>query len=405
MVFGREQQEKMERDHLAPYAAFSADTTRVHDETPPHSRTEFERDWNRIAHARAFRRLEFKTQVMPFGTGSDVSRNRLTHTLEATQIVEGIARPLGLNTGLVKAIVMAHDLGHPPFGHRGEEALHACAEAFNHNQHSLRIVTDLEHRYPAWNGLNLTLLTLEGIEKHETDYDIVGSYNFFPGQSPTLEAQISNYADTIAYRAHDIEDALESGIIKPEQFSDVAFWDRVQTEVEKEMPGCDPDGSVWLAQTSRKAINIMIQDVIETTESRVRDAGVQSLEDVRNVKADLAGFSDEMEQMQAELGAFLMDNFYNSPPVFRACRKGMRIIEALFNAYLDDEFKLLPRRIQEQIHVHGGSPDDPEVKRMVADFIAGMTDRYAANEYINIFEVGDRHSFDPQIWRALMSAD
>src|SRR5687767_9762396 len=210
--------EDIEDRSLSPWSVRSRGARRLHSEPAPEFRTHFQRDWNRVLHSRAFRKLEAKTQVLPYGVGSDFVRNRLTHTLEATQIGMGIARALGVNEDVVHAVVLAHDVGHPPFGHKGEDELHACCGHFNHNEHSLRIVTEVEKRYPDFPGLNLTEDVLEAIEKHETDFDRIGTYRFRPDLGPTIEAQIGNFADTIAYRAHDIEDAIESRVVKEEEF-------------------------------------------------------------------------------------------------------------------------------------------------------------------------------------------
>jgi dGTPase len=383
--------ERLERRRLAPYAAPCAGAPREHREKPPDYRTHFERDWNRILHSRAFRRLEYKTQVLPFGVGSDFVRNRLTHTLEATQIGVGIARPLGLNEDLVMAIVMAHDLGHTPFGHKGEEALAKCCGDFNHNAHSLRIVRELEHRYVDFPGLNLTLFTLEGIEKHNTDYDRTDATRYFPGDSPTLEAQIANLADTIAYRSHDIEDALETGIVPLRRFERVPFW----KEAMRTVPRGERSG-VWYAQVSRSAISLMITDAIRHTAREIDRRRVRSLRDVRRRRAPLAGFSPRMERYQRELADFLMNEFYLSPQVVRTCTKGVHIIESLFKVYTEDP-RMLPRKVQQELRAAG----PPGAPRIVADYIAGMTDRFAMAEYANLCEGGKDMEFDPTVWKSL----
>jgi dGTPase len=385
--------ERIERSRLAPYAALSAGAAREHREKPPAYRTQIERDWNRILHSRAFRRLEYKTQVLPFGVGSDFVRNRLTHTLEAMQIGIGIARALGLNEDLVMAIVMAHDLGHTPFGHKGEEALAACAGGFNHNVHSLRIVRELEHRYVDFPGLNLTILTLEGIEKHDTDYDRPEGYRYFPGVRPSLEAQVANLADTIAYRAHDIEDALESGIVAPRRFERVPFWRQAMRGVTRaERTG------VWYAQVSRSAIALMIDDAIRATAATIRRRRVRTLQDVRRCAVPLAGFSPAMSRAQQGLADFLMDEFYTSPQVVRACTKGVHVIQSLFRVYAEDP-RMLPRKVQRELRA---APKDG-IPRIIADYIAGMTDRFAMAEYANLCEGGKEMGFDPTVWKSLES--
>ncbi len=384
--------QRLERLRLAPYAARSGDATREHRERPPAYRTEFERDWNRILHSRAFRRLEFKTQVLPFGVGSDFVRNRLTHTLEAMQIGVGIARALGLNEDLVMAIVMAHDLGHTPFGHKGEEELARCAGAFDHNAHSLRIVRELERRYPRFPGLNLTRQTLEGIEKHNTDYDTPGRGDFFADESPTLESQVAGMADTIAYRAHDIEDAIESGIVPARRFERVPFW----REALKAVPRMERTG-VWFAQVSRSAISLMITDVIRASAAAIARRRIRTLRDVRRCPVPLAGFSARMERLQKELAAFLMDEFYLSPQVVRACTRGTHIIRSLYTVYTENP-RMLPRKVQREIRAAGRA----RAPGIIADTIAGMTDRFAMAEYANLCEGGGKEmGFDPTVWKSL----
>ncbi|NUN50633.1 MAG: dNTP triphosphohydrolase [Candidatus Brocadiae bacterium] len=368
--------EAVEDKALAPWAVRSKFAKRQHPESPARDlRTAFQHDWNRVVHCRAFRKLEYKTQVLPHGLGSDFVRNRLTHTLEATQIGTGIARALGLNEDLVQAIVLAHDLGHPPFGHKGEDELHACCGHFNHNEHSLRIVTEVESRYPAFQGLNLTMDVLEGIEKHETDYDRIGSYRFNPAEGPSLEAQIANFADTIAYRAHDIEDGLESRILMEEDLVGLEFWARVGPEMEK---GMRP--SLRLAQITRKAISAMVEDVVGETARRLESAGVEVLQDVRRSRRPLAGWSEGMSDQQKELGHHLMEKFYLADRVKEACGTGSRVIRRLYERYLSDP-KELPEMERRKFDAAGRK----EQELLVAHWIAGMTDRYALRDYERLF--------------------
>ena len=235
----REKLEEQERQVLAPFAVFS-DTVgadgREHPEDAPSDRTHFQRDWHRITHSRAFRKLEYKTQVFVFGEGGemgDVVRNRLTHTLEVSQIATSICRTLGLNEDLANAIALAHDLGHTPFGHSGEFKLRELAQSFNHNDHSLKIVRQLEHRYPDFDGLNLTLPTLAGIEKHDTPFDKTLTNHFFPSQGPSIEAQVVSIADQIAYRSHDVEDSIVTGILALADFhsAGLLLWSEVWEEM------------------------------------------------------------------------------------------------------------------------------------------------------------------------------
>ncbi len=367
--------EDIEDRALAPIAVRSRGARRIHPESLTDSRTHFQHDWNRVVHSRAFRKLEYKTQVLPHGLGSDFVRNRLTHTLEATQIGMGIARALGLNEDLMQAIVLAHDLGHPPFGHKGEDELQAICGHFNHNEHSLRIVTEVEKRYPGFPGLNLTTDVLEGIEKHETDYDRIGTYRFNPNLAPSLEALVANFADTIAYRAHDIEDGLESRIMQEGDFRAIAFWRRIETELSGDMRP-----SLRLARITRRAIGVMVQDVITATAQRLEEAGVKGLADVRAARKPLVGWSFAMAKEQKELGGLLMDKFYLSAKVKEACGVGSKVIRALYIRYLKEP-NLLPELERQKLETAG----EKERELVVAHWIAGMTDRYALRDYERIF--------------------
>jgi len=367
--------ESAEDQTLAPWAVRSMDARRIFTEPSGEYRTQFQRDWNRVVHTRAFRKLEYKTQVLPYGLGSDFVRNRLTHTLEATQIGVGIARALGLNEDLVQAIVLAHDLGHPPFGHKGEDELRRICGHFNHNEHSLRIVTEVEKRYPGFPGLNLTIDVLEGIEKHETDFDRIGSYRFNPRLGPSLEALVSNFADTVAYRAHDIEDGVESHILRETDFAGLRFWRRIEGELQPDMRP-----SLRLARITRRAINSMVEDVVRETARRLAAAKVATHDDVRQARRPLVGFSREMSVEQGELAALLMDSFYLAPKVKDACAVGARVISDLYARYLSD-----PSHLPEQERAKFAAADERERELVVAHWIAGMTDRYALREFERIF--------------------
>lgn len=367
--------EDVEDRALAPFAVRSRGARRIHPENLDDPRTHFQHDWNRVVHCRAFRKLEYKTQVLPHGLGSDFVRNRLTHTLEATQIGMGIARALGLNEDLVQAVVLAHDLGHPPFGHKGEDELHAICGHFNHNEHSLRIVTEVEKRYPSFPGLNLTTDVLEGIEKHETDFDRIGSYRFNPSLAPSLEALVANFADTIAYRAHDIEDALDSRTMAEGDFAAAAFWRRIEPDLSADMRP-----SLRLARITRRAISAMVTDVATETARRLEEAGVKGLADVRAARRPLVGWSAAMAKEQKEFGQLLMDRFYLSPKVKDACAAGSRVIRELYRKYLKEP-NLLPEMERQKLETATGS----ERELVVAHWIAGMTDRYALRDYERLF--------------------
>lgn len=380
MLRTQAQQETIEDQALAPYAARSRGAVREYGEPEPEYRTHFQRDWNRVLHSRGFKRLGFKTQVMPFGLGNDYIRNRMTHSLEASQVAMGIARILGLNEDLAMAITLAHDLGHPPFGHNGERALHRLCSEFNHNVHSLRIVTEMEYRYPDYPGLNLTTHTLEGIEKHNTDYDEVGSYRFFPGQSPTLEAQVSNFGDTCGYRAHDLEDSLQSGIVSVADYetSGLAFWERVKERVDLSLRP-----SLLTVQVARTAVDLMIRDVVHATDENLQAHDIRTLEDVRSHHSELATFSPAMKEEQKALAGFLMQRFYQSEPVKHAMAVGEALIGRIFREYLAHP-DLLPYYVQERLSPKDGRPPQ-SLPMAIALYIAGMSDRYALAEHERLF--------------------
>lgn len=375
-VRNREQLESLENASLASTGVPSAQAQREHRidlDPPPTTRTHFQRDWNRIMHSEAFRKLEYKTQVFPFGEGLDVTRTRLTHTLEVFQIAQATSQALGFNSDLASAIALAHDLGHPPFGHSGEEVLRELA-GFNHNVHGLKIVTELEHRYP-FPGLNLTTVVLEGMEKHDTDFTSFDSCKFFPGQAPTLESQVASLADVIAYRTHDIEDALNSGILKKDDFraAGLELWDEVEDRVARY-----PE-DIRTAQTTRTLIDLFISDVLAETVRRLTHAEADDLAKVRAMTSPLVSFSSAFDQKQSRVGEFLNEAFYNHYKIMRMTEKGKRVIRSLIEAYQANP-KLLPPHVQQRYNV-------AEIRRQVlADHIAGMTDRYALVEYRRLFD-------------------
>lgn len=384
IIRNRKHLEELERRELASYASLSAESAgREHDEPPPETRTRFQRDWNRVTHTKAFRKLEYKTQVMTFGEGTDFSRNRLTHTLEVEQIASSIARSLGLNVDLTRTIALAHDLGHTPFGHAGEIELRELTNSFNHNRHSLKIVRRLERRYPQFDGLNLTLEALEGMEKHETEYDRVESHVFYPGLMPSMESQVVNVADVIAYRCHDLDDAIHTRIILKEQLdrSDLVLWEKVRDRVEK----CSDE--VWRAQVIRHLINLMILDVLRRTSDNISTMGIKSIEDARQADDFVVKFSDETDIEQQRLGDFLYSQYYRDYRIVRMTNKGRLIINRLFREY-ESHPEILHREVSERIRNAKGGID--EIREIIADHIAGMTDRYAINEYRRLFDVTER---------------
>jgi dGTPase len=376
LVRSRTQLEEREAQALSPLAALSRDAERhvgSDVDPPPVTRTHFQRDWNRVMHSEAFRKLEYKTQVFPFGEGLDVTRTRLTHTLEVSQIAQAICVALGLNDDLARAIALAHDLGHPPFGHSGEDVLAEFA-GFNHNAHGLKIVTELEHRYP-FSGLNLTTVVLEGMEKHDVEFDRINQYELFRGQSPSLESQVASVADVIAYRSHDLEDALNSGLLNKDQFRQAGLdlWEELEAHVEQY-----PE-NIRTAQTTRTLINLFISDMLAESERRLTAFGATTLQDVRKADHALISFSETFDRRQRELGTFLRGAFYQHYKIMRMTDKGKRVIRALIDEYQRNT-NLLPQQVQDRLHTAADG------KSVIADYIAGMTDRYAVREYARLFD-------------------
>lgn len=377
--------------NLAPYAARSAASRgRRFFEAPPASRTEFQRDRDRIIHSTAFRRLEYKTQVFVNHEG-DLFRTRLTHSIEVAQIARSIARNLHLNEDLVEAISLAHDLGHTPFGHAGQEALNTCMKdygGFEHNLQSLRVVDELEQHYGAFDGLNLMFETREGVLKHcspanAPELGEVG-LRFLQKKQPTLEAQLANLADEIAYNNHDIDDGLRSGLLTTAQLDEIDFYSRHRREVETTYPGIS--GRRAIHEIIRRMINALIVDLIQTSESRIRDSHVKTVEDVRNAPA-LIAFSDEMNREALVLKRFLRQNLYQHYQVNRMTSKARRIIRELFEAFMVEP-RLLPPDYQVAANANADDTASAQARK-VADYIAGMTDRYAMREHRRMFMVGE----------------
>jgi len=350
-------------------------------ENAPSDRSEFQRDRDRIIHSTAFRRLEYKTQVFVNHEG-DLFRTRLTHSIEVAQIGRSIARRLRLNEDLVEAVALSHDVGHTPFGHAGQDALNACMQGhggFEHNLQSLRVVDHLEVRYAAFDGLNLCFETREGILKHcalnkAAELGAVGE-RFLKKQQPSLEAQITNLADEIAYNNHDVDDGLRSGLITLEQLAGVQLFASHLDKVNAAYPKLEGRRSIH--ETIRSMIGTLVTDLIHQTEHNIQTAAVQSLDEVRAAPA-LAEFSSEILEQQRELKIFLHKNLYRHYKVMRMSSKAQRIIKELFQAFMSDS-RLLPPQFQRQAEV--------DQARAVADYIAGMTDRYAIKEYRRLFVV------------------
>jgi len=377
----------------APYAVTDANSRgRRQDEPPPRSRTEFQRDRDRIIHSTAFRRLEYKTQVFVNHEG-DLFRTRLTHSIEVAQIARSVARSLRLNDDLAEAIALAHDLGHTPFGHAGQEALDECMRphgGFEHNLQSLRTVDTLEERYGAFDGLNLMYETREGILKHcpLAKARLLGDLGarFLDDRRPSLEAQLTNIADEIAYNNHDVDDGLRSGLIDPEQLQTVGLYARHSAAARAEFPGIG--GRRLVHETVRRMIGVLVEDLLAESARRIRAAAVASRDDVA-AAPPLIGFSAEMQQDNRELKVFLRENLYRHYQVLRMTNKARRILRELFEAFMDD-LRLLPpqyQRMAEQPSRDSLVADSRA--RAAADYIAGMTDRYAVKEHRRLFGVGE----------------
>jgi dGTPase len=375
--------------HLAPYAAHSEQSKgRRFPEPRSPSRTEFQRDRDRIIHSTAFRRLEYKTQVFVNHEG-DLFRTRLTHSIEVAQIGRSIARNLLLNEDLVEAISLAHDLGHTPFGHAGQDALNACMKdygGFEHNMQSLRVVDQLEERYGAFDGLNLTFETREGVLKHcslsnARKLGAIGQ-RFIEKKQPTLEAQLANLADEIAYNNHDIDDGLRSGVLSISQLHEIDFYARHLKEVEAAYPGIG--GRRAINETVRRMINALIVDLIGQSQSNIQEAGVKTVEDVRNAPP-LIAFSGAMQSEATHLKRFLHANLYQHYQVNRMTSKARRIVQELFHAFMSEP-RLLPPDYQYQGRDRATDSVTRQA-RLVADYIAGMTDRYAMREHRRLFMI------------------
>ncbi len=381
-------------DTLAPYAAHDALTRgRRHPEPPPQYRSEFQRDRDRIIHSNAFRRLVYKTQVFVNNEG-DLYRTRVTHSIEVAQIARTIAGALRLNEPLIEAISLAHDLGHTPFGHAGQDALNACMRpygGFEHNLQSLRVVDQLEERYADFSGLNLTFECREGILKHcsarnARDLGDVGE-RFLKRRQPGLEAQIANLADEIAYNNHDVDDGMRAGLIQLEQLLDVKLFRRQYDEVTKQYPKLSERR--LLHEVIRRMVNFVAIDLIRTTEANIASAKPRSIDDVRRRAKPLAAMSDEVRAEHLELKKFLNEHVYRHHKVQRMTSKARRVIRELFDAFLADE-RLLPP--EHRSPAPGEKPRSPDAARAraVADYIAGMTDRYAILEHRRLFDPGER---------------
>ena len=379
MIYTRQQLEEFEDQQLAPYGIRSKDSKgRKFPEEEADFRTRFQRDRERVLHTTAFRRLEYKTQVFINQEG-DYYRTRLTHSLEVAQIGRSLARTLGANEDLVETICLAHDLGHPPFGHSGEAALSrlmADHGGFNHNTQSVRIVTELERRYPDFPGLNLSWETLEGMVKHETDYDISEANDYDPDIRGHLEAQIANAADELAYTTHDLDDGLRSGMITPGQLDGIAIWEIVNESIGLRKTETLDD--LTRHQIIRRLIGFETTDLIQSIDRYLRKSGVKSALELQKLPYNVVGFSEDMYRRNRELKDFLFAKLYRHYRVVRMATKAERVVNELFIAYQSTP-SVLPPNYQALINDRG-------LERVICDYIAGMTDRFATEEYSRMFQ-------------------
>ena len=379
MIYSRQQLEEIEDQTLAPYGIRSKNSRgRKYPEEEADYRTRFQRDRERIIHTTAFRRLEYKTQVFINHEG-DYYRTRLTHSIEVAQIGRSVARTLGANEDLVETICLAHDIGHPPFGHSGETALARLMKehgGFNHNQHSLRIVTQLESRYPDFPGLNLSWEVLEGMVKHETDYDIADAQGYDPELRGSLEAQIANVADELAYTSHDLDDGLRSGMITPSQLDGIALWEIINESIGRRRSEILDD--LARHQIIRRLINFEITDLVQSIDRYLRKSSVSSPLDLQKLPFNVAGFSEDMYRRNRELKDFLFNKLYRHHRVVRMSVKSERVITDIFTMYQQTP-SAMPEAVQELIPQRG-------LERAICDYIAGMTDRFAIDEHRRLFE-------------------
>ncbi len=357
-------------------------------ETQPTYRNEYQRDRDRIIHSAAFRRLEYKTQVFVNHEG-DLFRTRLTHSLEVAQIARSVARELKLHEDLTEAIALAHDLGHTPFGHAGQTALNNCMKdfgGFEHNIQSLRVVDKLEQKYADFDGLNLSFETREGILKHCAIHNAkklgdVGQ-RFLDKTQPSLEAQLTDYSDETAYNNHDIDDGLRYGLISINDMLNIELFRTQYDIVNKRYRNLDDKKLIH--EVIRRMINVMVVDLIDTSRQNIAAANLNSIDDVRNQSGKIMAFSEQMSAQKLELKQFLRKNLYQHYRVHRMSKKAADVIDALFNAFIDD-LKILPTDARQHCQTLQQKHGDKGIARGIADYIAGMTDRYAIVEYERIF--------------------
>lgn len=382
-ILTRKDIEKREYDLLAPYAMKSAETRgRIHKEEEHPYRSAYQRDKDRIIYSTAFRRLEYKTQVFVNHEG-DYYRTRLTHTLEVAQIARTIAQAMRLNEELVEAIALAHDLGHTPFGHSGEDTLAELMKdhgGFDHNTHGLRVVDELEDRYPDFPGLNLTQEVRRGIIRHSSPFDMsrMGDTDV-PG--PTLlEIQVVDVADQIAYDNHDLDDGLKSGLLAAEDLRDVPMWDEVVRKIDTAYPGLHHETK--RSQIVRNLINRQVSDVIENSTKKIQALGIRTVNDLENIKESTLDFSPQVSRERQPMREILLNKLYRHYRVMRMSNKAARFLRNLFQVYSDDP-RQLPPQAQAEVAKKGKH-------RVICDYMAGMTDRYALDQYKKFFEPYER---------------
>lgn len=377
-MFSRQELEEIEDRSLAPYGVRSKDTKgRAYLDNEPDYRTAFQRDRDRVLHTTAFRRLEYKTQVFINFEG-DYFRTRLTHTLEVAQIGRTIARALGANEDLVEAICLAHDLGHSPFGHAGEYTLRKLMNdfgGFDHNKQSLRIVTELEQRYPEFPGLNLTWEVREGMVKHESEYDVTDARDYSPELRGNLETQICNVADELAYTTHDLDDGLRSGMITPHMLDGIALWEIMVSTYNWRGPLLQ---DMERHRMIRHLVGMMVTDMVTATDKRLKESAAKSAADIQKLAYNVIGYSEDMQRRNRELKDFLYTNLYRHYRVVRMQVKAESIITDLFEAYRAEPLTL-PDHVQQWIPTRG-------LERTICDHIAGMTDRYAIDEHARLHD-------------------
>lgn len=378
MYFDRSTLEDLEEKTLAPYGMRSKNSKgRAYLDNEPEYRTAFQRDRDRILHTTAFRRLEYKTQVFINYEG-DYFRTRLTHTLEVAQVGRTLARALGGNEDLVEAICLAHDLGHSPFGHSGETVLNRLMKdfgGFDHNKQTMRIVTELEQRYPEFPGLNLTWEVREGIVKHESEYDLSDARDLNPELRGNLETQIANVADELAYTTHDLDDGLRSGMINPQILEGITLWEILKETYNWRGPILD---DMERHRMIRHLVGLMVTDMVQATDYRLKESNAKSALDLQKLNSNVIGYSEDMQRRNRELKDFLFQKLYRHFRVVRMQVKAENIIRNLFEAYLNEP-AILPTQYQKIIALRG-------LQRTVCDYIAGMTDRFAIEEHQRLFD-------------------